>query len=60
MALQGEPVRVGGIYASTNTHDLPKCVCGGWYACVYMCVGACMEICEHVRVCVCVCARACR
>ena len=35
------------MYASTNAHDLPRCVSGGWCACVYVCVGACTDTCEH-------------
>ena len=37
------------MYASTSACDPPRCVCGGWCAC--MCVGVCTETCEH---CVCV------
>ena len=47
------------MYASTSARDLHRCVCGGWCACMYVCVGVCTETCEHVCVCVHVSVSAC-
>ena len=46
------------VHQHNGARDPPRCVLGGWCACVYVCVGACTETCEHMCVCVCVCVSA--